>query len=806
MMFIRRNYLLLVVALVLSLSSGVSVSSGRAFGALPLPRSFGSSVTISGLGSGHGDGLSQWGALGYAVSYGWDWTEILDHYYGGTTRSSTDPEQVVRVNLLAMNDKPFTVVVQETGQLVTNADGGVGRYRSVIALETSPNTYRVYGRSDVMDCAASATQAGLDLPESGWRLLNAAFVSVSTAARIEVSAPAIDAATSVVATLPGVCRPDGVVRHYRGSIEIVNGTDGENRTVNAVPLEQYLRGVVPQESIASWGDYGGGKGMQALLAQAVAARSYVLSEHRATYAQSCDTTDCQMYSGAGQQSSLSAAVQPLEDSRTDAAVAATSGVVLRNADGNIAYTQFGAASGGYTAGRNFPAVEDLGDSYGPNTSHSWTVTIPRTTIEEAFPTVGQLIAIDVVERNGLGEWGGRAVKVRVRGTSASTTVTGDAFRAALHLKSNWISIASGCVEGPRAAPRTTNASGFHPMNPVRIVDTRQGLGGTRLDPKCVLTVHVAGAAGISDAVDAVALNITTVGTLAAGFLSAFACDQGKPSASSVNARTESPVANMAFVPVDNRGDVCIFSDPGTDLIVDVAGWFGRFGDGFSSIEPARIVDSRDGLGVATGVVSTKSVTTIDLAATHRLSGQPTAVALNVTATGALQAGFLTVFPCGATVPTTSNVNVVVGRDVANLAVSAVSANGTVCIYSEQPTHVIVDLLGAFGAGDTFMPVGPNRLLDSRDSTPLDPGQIRVVPVGKATGSVAVNLTATGSTAAGFVTAFPCGGSVPGTSNLNVAPGRDTANQALLRVGTQDAICLVSSVKTDIIVDVQGTFD
>jgi hypothetical protein len=59
--------------------------------------------------------------------------------------------------------------------------------------------------------------------------------------------------------------------------------------------------------------------------------------------------------------------------------------------------------------------------------------------------------------------------------------------------------------------------------------------------------------------------------------------------------------------------------------------------------------------------------------------------------------------------------------------------------------------------------------------------------------------------AGFVTAYPCGASVPNTSNLNVAPGRDTANQVLLRVGTQSSICLVSNVKTDIIVDLQGRF-
>jgi SpoIID/LytB domain protein len=805
MLFTRRKSKSLLIALSTGLLVGLPMSANRASGAALAPQSFGANVTISGRGSGHGDGLSQWGALGYAVTYNWDWTQILDHYYGGTTRTTTDGNQIVRINLLAMNDTASTTVVQQSGQLATNADGRVGRFTAVVALETAPKTYRVYGRSDVMDCAASPTQAALDAPTSGWRLLNPAFVSVSTGTRLEVAAPTIDVNTTAVATLPGVCRPDGAVRHYRGTVEIMNGTADENRTVNAVPLDPYIRGVVPKESIPAWGDAGGGKGLNALRAQAVAARTYVMTERRASYAQSCDTTQCQMYLGAGVRTSLTAAVVATEDPRTDAGVADTAGVVLVKADGLLAYTQFGAASGGYTSGANFPAVEDLGDSYGGNESNKWSVTRQRSDIEAAFPTVGRLLSIDVIERNGLGEWGGRAKKVRVKGTSGSTTVTGEDFRWALGLKSSWISVPSGCEEGttvPATAPRT---SGFHPLPPTRVVDTRQGLGGSTLEKNCVLAVHVAGVAGVPATASAVALNITAAGTAAPGFLTAYPCDQGRPSASSVNARTETPVANLAIVPVDSRGDVCIFTDPGTDLIVDVSGWFGTAGDGFSSLGPARIVDTRNGVGAPAALVAAGGVLTVDLAATKKLSGRTSAVVMNVTATGSAKAGFLTVYPCGGGVPTASNVNAVAGRDVANEVISAVATDNKVCIYSDQPTHVIVDLLGAFGSGDTFTPIAPSRLLDSRNSTPLNPGETREVPLPAGSTSVAINLTSTRSLAAGFVTAYPCGAAVPDTSNLNVAPGRDTANQVLLRVGARSSICLVSNVTTDIIVDLQGKF-
>jgi hypothetical protein len=78
---------------------------------------------------------------------------------------------------------------------------------------------------------------------------------------------------------------------YRGVLRFLYG-DGALRTVNVVNLEQYLRGVVPRESPASWP-------AAALEAQAVAARSYSLAENRNWYAKTCDTTSCQVYGGAG---------------------------------------------------------------------------------------------------------------------------------------------------------------------------------------------------------------------------------------------------------------------------------------------------------------------------------------------------------------------------------------------------------------------------------------------------------------------------------------------------------------------------
>ena len=81
------------------------------------PGAYPASVTVTGRGLGHGDGLSQYGSLGYAVDYGWDWTAILAHYYGGTTRDQVPADSVVTVELSAFDGLSSTSIVH-SGQLL----------------------------------------------------------------------------------------------------------------------------------------------------------------------------------------------------------------------------------------------------------------------------------------------------------------------------------------------------------------------------------------------------------------------------------------------------------------------------------------------------------------------------------------------------------------------------------------------------------------------------------------------------------------------------------------------------------------
>jgi SpoIID/LytB domain protein len=233
------------------------------------------------------------------------------------------------------------------------------------------------------------------------------------------------------------------IRGVRGNATVIDDA-GTARTINNLPVEDYLRGVIPRESPASWGDLGGGKGMNALRAQAVAARSYVLAAASYSYATTCDTQACQVYGGAFLNGTY------IEDSRSNQAVADTAGYVRRFPSGSIARTEFASSTGGYSAGGTFGAVVDDGDSYSGNPHHNWSTTINVSSVESSYPSIGTLQNIQIASRNGLGDMGGRITKLIISGTNGSVEATGIDFRTKLGLKSDWFEIIgapSGGVSG-----------------------------------------------------------------------------------------------------------------------------------------------------------------------------------------------------------------------------------------------------------------------------------------------------------------------------------------------------------------------
>lgn len=346
--------------------------------------SAGSEITLIGHGHGHGRGMGQWGAFGYAKR-GWSAAQILSHYYGGTTAGKASNPDV-------------SVALTKQGSVNVRADAGM----------------RVGGQPVAPGQAVSLSGSTATITTG----CGGAAVRTVAAQFVE---PINMAPSRPAAEFLKMC---GSGEAYRGAL----GLDG-GRVVNKLNVDDYVKGVIPRESSPGWGDQGG---MEALKAQAVAARTYALAAI-AGGKKLDDTQNSQVYGAVAG-----------EDPRTNAAADATAGQI-RLSGGKPAFTEFSASTGGFTAGGNFPAVIDEGDSVAP--VHNWTATVSAGSIGSAFG-VGALRSFEVIEANGLGPEDGRAVKVRAVGSGGTKEVTGEQARTLLQLKSAWFA-----VKGQTARPK-----------------------------------------------------------------------------------------------------------------------------------------------------------------------------------------------------------------------------------------------------------------------------------------------------------------------------------------------------------------
>jgi len=794
----RRSALAALLVLVSALTGPLATARPVAAAGVPL--------VIDGHGNGHGIGMSQWGAYGYAADYGWTADQILDRYYGGTVAGTTDVTSIA-VRLMLLDDQQ-TAVVHDKGQVVVDGVPG-GPWRSVVARETGPLSYTVWARSDASVCPASG-----DSLASGWTQVASGLSSVRLRTQTDTSASAD------FGDLLAVCEPGGKVRSYRGVIRAVNGTAGENRTVNEAPLEQYLRPVVASEMSASWAP----RGSQALRAQAIAARSYALAENRYSYAKTCDQI-CQFYPGAAWRTGVSGAYNRVEQSAVDTNVQSTAGMVRRigSTSGAIALTMFSSSSGGWTAPSTlpFPAVEDLGDATAGNPHNRWTVTVDSGVLERAWPAIGTYTGVSKVVRNGFGDWGGRVVSITVVGTSGSVTLSGDSFRRAIGLRSDWFTLRGAGTEtcGNRNAPAVTGAyspaaaARFTPVVPQRLIDTRVGTGtdaGRVLDG-CTLVVR----ANLPVGTTAVSINVVTTDTVEVGYLTIYPCGTARPTTSVVQTRPGRVVSGSAVVPVAADGTFCVFTSTATNVVIDLNGSYSAGGAArFEPIDPVRRLDSRGGPFLAAG--------SIVRVGTRGSSGAPstnTAASITIHALDAKATGYVTAWPCDAAQPVASSANVNAGESSTTAADVAVSAGGEVCLFVSASMHLIVDLDGWFGPTGTadFRAVSPFRLVDTRNSIGwngrfsaaatrrIQAGSAGGLPGAPAVRALATQFTGATPAAAGYVTVHPCLASTPNASSLVFRGGTNTAANVKTRVSASGEWCVLASAATDLIVDVSGWY-
>lgn len=351
--------------------------------------------TVSGHGFGHGRGMSQWGAQGAALR-GVSYQTIVSTYYPATTLTAR-ANATVRVRLSSISGELVTVG-NSAGLTVALPDGSSVSDPQALGfrLVRSGSTMRL-------------ERLGADWqPVAGAESLSTAVTFTNTAA------------------LHRLWRSDGTSLGYRGQIVVHPGSSGMT-TVDALPMESYLRTVVPSESPPSWHQ-------EALKAQSVAARTYAaaaLANPRLPGVYDiCDTTSCQVFSAAISWSAGGLATSK-EYASTDAAIAGSAGMTLLYA-GAPAFTEFSASNGGWTTAGTQPylvAQPDPWDDTPGNSSYAWKAQLPVSAIEARWPSIGQLTRIVVTARDGNGDWGGRVLGLRIEGSSGSVTATGESLRA-----------------------------------------------------------------------------------------------------------------------------------------------------------------------------------------------------------------------------------------------------------------------------------------------------------------------------------------------------------------------------------------
>jgi hypothetical protein len=389
---------------------------------------------------------------------------------------------------------------------------------------------------------------------------------------------------------------------------------------------------------------------------------------------------------------------------------------------------------------------------------------------------------------------------------------------------------------PPASTAHAAGSGFVPLaTPKRVLDTRPGnptadgaFAGTGLRPlTSTLALSVAGRVGVPSDATAVVLNVTVTEATGAGFITAYPCGAAQPTASSLNYATGQTVANMVIAKIGVGGQVCLFNTNPTQLVVDVTGYFPGV-DALTALSaPARLLDTRPGLTTidgqyaGAGIRPTGSVQVLQVAGRAGIPSGVASVVLNVTVDAPQLSGFITVYPCGAALPTASNLNYVAGQTVPNAVISKLSAAGTVCLFASAATHLIVDITGYFAATTVLVPLGaPARLLETRtglttvdglfNGTGLRPAQgtLQLTVNGRAgipadASAVVLNVTVDGAQGSGFLTVYPTGEGRPLASNLNYVTGQTVPNAVIARLGAGGALCIYTQAAAQLIVDVAG---
>lgn len=392
-------------AVTVASGSGVPLRSGVRSTSDPRP-----AVVLRGAGWGHSVGLSQYGAYAQARQ-GRSVSQILRHYYPTTTLGTESENQRVTVTLhgSSLRATDVTALRGSVSWRVCQPNGGSCEQ----VTQPRDTTWRVRVSED-----RQANPTRVALFDAAGQLQGRTdggtiWVQLTDRDAFDASASRSDL------RMTDLARGTQTYAYGRFTFSTVSG---DLRVVNELPMEGYLRGI--REVPAGWGGSSGGQA--ALQAQAIIARTYVLS--RSPSRVTCATPACQVFAGVATE--REAAGQNWVD-----AVRSTRGQVVRDARGALAETFYSSSHGGrteasedswaYGSSRDYlRSVDDPWSLDAANPLRSWTTTVPQSEFRRVTGA-----GMDVVERVRITSRtdGGspRAIEVSGRRDGEPRTITFD---------------------------------------------------------------------------------------------------------------------------------------------------------------------------------------------------------------------------------------------------------------------------------------------------------------------------------------------------------------------------------------------
>ncbi len=241
---------------------------------------------------------------------------------------------------------------------------------------------------------------------------------------------------------------------------------------------------------------------------------------------------------------------------------------------------------------------------------------------------------------------------------------------------------------------------FTPLQPARLFDTRSGAGirkGKLLD-RTVVDVQVSGRAGVpKSGATAVVMNLAVTEPESRGYLRATPKGAAVRETANVNFFPGDTVPNLVICKIGDGGKITIDGrGAAMHAVGDVFGYFGADGERLRAMPPRRVLDTRDGTGAAAGPVTPKRSLKLALAGRDGIPSGATAVVLNVAVTNVAARSYLSVWPYGEDHPGTANLNLVPGRNIANLVACRLGEGGALSIANVLAScDVIADVFGYF---------------------------------------------------------------------------------------------------------------